>query len=169
MTSKISFLSITYIIAGTLISIISGITDGMASVLFSIFGFIILFSGYNRLSKESEFQIKKGASKLRIAAIIGLIGSAIDLIPVLGAFSYIFYVISFVYQIFGMLDIRKSDVLTSFGKSGVTYIFVAMGFAILVGLVDFIPLIGGAMAEYIAYTSIALMFFGWTKIQESAC
>ena len=169
MNQKISFLSITYILAGTLISIISGVTDGIASTILSIFGFIVLFSGYNMLGREQDGNIQKGASKLRIAAIIGLIGAAIDLIPILGTVSYVFYIISFVYQIFGMLDIRKSEILGTEGKAGVTFVFVAMALAILTGLLNFIPFVGGTSSQFVAYSSIAFMFYGWVKIQKSAC
>lgn len=169
MNQKISYVSITYILSGTLISIISGVTDGIASSLLAIFGFIILFSGYNMLGREYDTNIKKGASKLRIAAIIGLIGAAIDLIPILGTVSYVFYIISFVYQIFGMMDIRKSEVLTEEGKTGVSLIFFAMALAIITGLFNFIPFVGGTVAQFVAYTSIMLMFYGWVKIQKSAC
>ncbi|MCF8232341.1 MAG: hypothetical protein K9J27_09140 [Bacteroidales bacterium] len=158
--------AVTFIIIGSLLQLSNGINGGWSSLLVAIFGFIMFYVGLSRL-KTSLDEKGAGAVKfLMIAAIIGAVGSAIDLIPLVGIVASIFYVAAFVLQLIGYIKFKASDSLAVTAKSGVTLLLVAMGLGILAALVGIIPLLGALVVSILSIASLILVLFGWIKIQD---
>lgn len=158
--------SVTYIIAGALLQLISGIDDSWATLVVSIFGFVIFFVGLNQLKQAFNPKGQQAVGMLVLGAIIGAAGAVIDLIPLMGIFASVAYLIAFILELIGYSQLKNSSSLGPVGQNGITLIMVAMLLAILQSLFGLLPFVGGFIASVLAIGAFMLSFFGWIKVQE---
>lgn len=166
MENKSAIQSVTYILSGALLQLFNGVDDGWASTLVAIFGFILFYVGLGKLKSGLDAPGQQAVGLLMIAAIIGVAGAFIDLIPLMGIFASLAFVAAFVIELIGFLRLKNSGALNEAGKSGVSLLIAAMALAIVQSLFGFLPFVGGIFAAIFAIAAIVLVFLGWVKIQE---
>jgi hypothetical protein len=157
--------SITYILSGALLSMSASVGNTYAGSLAAILGFIIFLTGLGRLKPNLDSVGQAGVSLLSIAAIIGAASSLFDMIPIMGMLSGIGFLVAFGLELFGLLRLRASSVISETGKGGVLMLIFSMGLAIVAALASLAPFIGGFIASFFALGAIVLIFLGWTKVQ----
>lgn len=166
MEKKETIKSVTFVIAGSLLQMFNGIGGGWASSLTAIFGLVLFFIGLKKL-KEGMDEAGQGAVKfLIIAAIIGVVGLLIDLIPLMGLISSLIFIAVFIVELIGFIKLKASKSIGEVGKGGITLLIVAMGLAIVQSIFGLIPFVGGMIGSVISIVAIILVFFGWLKVQE---
>jgi hypothetical protein len=158
--------SITYIIMGELIQLAGAISDGWVSTLTIIFGIYLFFSGLNKLKSGLDANGQSGVGWLVIASIVSLVGSLIDFIPLMGLFASLVYMVAFVFQILGFMQLKKSKSIGEIGRGGVSLLFAAMGLAILGTLFSILPFVGGIMQGMVVFSALVCAVYGWLRIQE---
>jgi hypothetical protein len=167
MEKKEAIVAVTYIICGALLQMFNSIEDGFAGTLITIFGFVILIVGLNRLKTIIDQTGQRAASLIIIAAIIGGIGALIDLIPFLGVFfATIAYLAAFVIQLIGLNQFKASRTFGTTGKRGFTLLIIAMVLSVLGALVGVIPVLGDYFTSILSISALILILFGWLKVQE---
>ncbi len=158
--------SITFILSGSLLQMFNGVGSSWASTLAAIFGIILFFMGLKNL-KDALDEAGQGAVKmLNISIIIGIVGLVIDLIPGLGLFASVIFVVAFIFELIGFLKLKNSESIGEIGKSGVTFLLVAMVLAILTSIIGIIPFLGSIVGAVLSLAALIFVFFGWLKIQE---
>lgn len=158
--------SITFILSGSLLQMFNGVGSGWASTLAAIFGIIIFFMGLKKLKDGLDEIGQAAANLLNISIIIGIVGLVIDLVPGFGLFASIIFVAAFIFELLGFLKLKKSGSIGEVGKSGVTFLLVAMGFAILASLIGIIPFLGAMVGSVFSLAALIFVFFGWLRVQE---
>lgn len=84
---------------------------GIFSFIFNIVAFFVMLGGYGRLRSSSNFPLKarSGAATLYSSMIVGLIGTLLGLIPIMGAiFGGIFSLIAFIMLLCGWVTIKNT-------------------------------------------------------------
>ena len=158
--------SITFILAGSLLQMFNGVGTNWTSTLAAIFGIILFFIGLKKL-KDGLDEAGQGAVKmLNIAIIISIIGLVIDLIPMMGLVASIVFLVAFIFELLGFLKLKKSESIGEVGKSGVTYLIIAMLLGILTSIIGIVPFLGSVVGTVLSLIALIFVFFGWLKIQE---
>jgi hypothetical protein len=166
MEQKQVIKSVTFILAGALLQLFNGVDSGWASVFVSIGGFALYFSGLRKLKPAMDHSGQNAVHLLSVAAIIGFLGSIIDLIPLMFIFTGIIYVVAFGLQFFGFLRLNSSETIGFIGKRGVSLLLIAMILAVIQAFAGMFSFIGAYFASPFAIAALFCMLFGWTKIQE---
>lgn len=163
---KETILSITFILAGSLLQMFNGVGTSWAATLAAIFGIIIFFMGLKKLKDGLDEMGQAAVGLLNIAIIIGIIGLVIDLIPGLGLIASIVFVVAFIFELLGFLKLKNCATIGEIGKSGVTLLLIAMVLAILTSLIGIIPFLGAVVGNILSLMALIFVFFGWLRIQE---
>lgn len=166
MENKETIKSISFILSGALLQLFNGIGGGWATTLVAIFGFILFFIGLDKLKNGLDATGQSGVGMLKIAALIGAVGAVIDLVPLMGWLASLAFIAAFVLELVGFLKLKSSQSLGEEGKGGVTLLLVAMVLAIVQAFFGFLPFVGGFFSSLFALAALALVFFGWVKVQD---
>jgi hypothetical protein len=158
--------SITFILAGSLLQMFNGVGSSWAGTLAAIFGIIIFFMGLKKLKDGLDEIGQAAVGLLYISIIIGIVGLFIDLIPGFGLFASIIFVVAFVFELLGFLKLKNSATIGEMGKSGVTFLLIAMGLAILSNLIGIIPFLGAVVGNVFSLAALIFVFFGWLRVQD---
>jgi hypothetical protein len=159
--------SFMYILPGTLLLQLNGFYESIPSFLISIFGCIILITGYRKLISISDQHFKKGVNMLNTAIYILIASLVIDLIPFLGIIATIGYIIGFGLQLYGFILIKDSPLLQQNGIDGINFLISSMALSIFGFFINLIPFFGDYFASYIFAIVFVLITFGWIKLFEN--
>jgi len=154
-----------FILAGSLLQMFNGVGTSWAGTLAAIFGIIIFFMRLKKLKDGLDEMGQAAVGILNIAIIIGIIGLFIDLIPGFGLFASIVFVVAFIFELLGFLKLKHCATIGEIGKSGVTFLLIAMGLAILTSLIGIIPFLGAVVGNVLSLIALIFIFFGWLRIQ----
>lgn len=158
--------SITYILSGSLLQMFNGVGSNWTSTLAAIFGVVLIFMGLKKF-KEGLDEAGQGAVKMiNIAVIISIVGLIIDIIPLMGLVASIILLVAFVFELLGLLKLKKSESIGEVGKSGVTFLLVAMILGIVTSLFGIIPFLGSVVGTILSLAALVFVFFGWLRIQD---
>ena len=158
--------AVTYILGGALLQLYAGIDDGWLSLIIAIFGFAIFYQGLDKLKVGLDSTGQSAVGMLKSGALVGGVAAFVDFIPFLGILASLGYVAAFVIELVAYLKLKDSISLGATGKSGASFLLIAMILAIVQSLLSFIPFIGGYIAAPIGLAALILVFFGWVRIQE---
>ena len=159
--------SVTLILAGGLLQACGNMADGWAAALVVIGGFVLFYIGLGNLALGLDDVGRKAVNLLRIAAIVGVIGGIIDIIPLMGLFAGIIYIVAFVLELVGFLQLKDSSSLGYEGKSGVSMLVAANVLAVVAALLGVLPMVGGVLASLLYLGVIGLVITGWLQVQRS--
>jgi hypothetical protein len=157
--------AVTYILGGALLQLYAGIGTGWIALFIAIFGFAIFYLGLDKLKDGMDAVGQSAAKLLKIAAIIGVFSSLIDFIPLFGLVASLGYIAAFVLELVAYVKLRDSRTIGSTGKSGATFLLIAMILAVLQALLGLLPFIGGYLAAPLGLAALMLVFFGWVRVQ----
>jgi len=159
--------SVTLILVGNMLTTYNNIGSGWTSTITAIIGFILFFIGIGQLQSFIDEPGRYGLKLLKIAAILGIIALIIHLMPLVGGlFAGIIYLIVFIIQLVGLLNLRKSALLGNEGANGISYLIIAMVLMIIGSFIGMLPFAGDTIKAFFALGAFMLILFGWLKIQE---
>jgi hypothetical protein len=167
MSKKESAKSITFILAGCLLHFANGISGGWASCIISMFGFILMFQGLSMLKANLDSVGQGAVGLLVIAVMVGGVASLLDMIPIIGMFSSILFVIAFIIELTGYLRLRQSKSLGQTGRSGANMLIFCMVMAIIASLFGLLPFIGGYITASFIVIATIVSFYAWIQIQDA--
>lgn len=144
------------ILLATMLHLYNSVDDTIMTTLATIVGLVMYFIGLGTIKKTLDPAGVKAISKLKIVAILGIIGAIFDMIPLMGIIAIILSIIAFIFELLAYMGLKKSEAIGTEGKSGAGLLLIG----IILALLSFIPVIGSACAV----ASIVLVFLGWNKI-----
>ncbi len=189
--TQVNAVSVSYILAGMLIQVGATAMSGWGAAIASLFGFIVFFTGLNKLKNTMDAKGQEAVQMLILAVFIGLGASVLDFIASLtvtrdiytlgagmmaGSFapsifervvSFIF-IAAFVLQLIGYVKIKDSELIDATGRTGSTLLIIAAALAIVASIFSGMFIIGGGfVAGIFGIGSLFLVLFGWLGIQKS--
>lgn len=130
----------------------------------ALVGLILYLIGLGKFKKSLDQDGMAGASKLRIAAWIGIVAAIIGLIPLLGTIiAGIFGIVAFIIEFLGYTSLMKSDPIRQTGRDGARQLRISMILMVIANFVNFFPLTG-IIVGVIAIVALWFVYKGWTKI-----
>ena len=168
--SIVSVIATLLAVGGAAASIASG-GDGAAAaggamvitILLALAGIalnIIILMAYSKLQKDFGDNTIDGSAfgKMKIAAILALVGTALSLIPVAGAIiSIILSIVAYILYIVAFSALKKSETFP--GTAGASNCFVGYILQIFV----IIPIVG----SIVALVGLIMVLVGWNKIKNA--
>lgn len=131
----------------------------------SLVGLVLYLVGLGKLSQALDADGMAGASKLKIAVWLGIVGAIFGIIPLLGAiFAGIFAIIAFIFEFLGYTGLMKSDPLHQEGRDGARTLRLSMIIMVVAAIIGIIPLLGSVVAGFIALVALWFIYQGWTKV-----
>ena len=73
---------------------------------------------------------------------------------------------AFIVELVGFLKLKASASIGEEGKKGISLLLVAMILGIITSILGLIPFIGAIVGSIVSIIALALVFFGWIKVQE---
>ena len=166
MDKKEIIRSVTFVLSGALLQMFNGVGGGWASSLAAIFGMVLFFKGLSKLKSGIDEKGQNGVKLLIIAALLSIVGFVFDIIPLLGIIASIILIVAFIVELVGLLKLKNSESIGEPGKTGITFLLIAMILAIIESVFGLLPLIGGVVGPILSIVALILVFFGWIKVQE---
>lgn len=131
----------------------------------ALVGLVLYLIGLGKLTKSLDAVGMAGASKLKIAVWLGIVGAIFGIIPLLGAIiAGIFGIIAFIFEFLGYTSLMKSDPLHQQGRDGAKTLRLSMIIMVIAAIIGIIPLLGSTIAGIIAIVALWFIYQGWTKI-----
>lgn len=158
--------AVTYVLSGSLLQFISGVSDNWSANLVTVFGFILFLAGLSKLRPAFDRAGQSAIVILMVSAGVGGLAGLVDMIPFAGIAAGILYLFAFLTEAVGYFMLRSSGSLGPRGKSGITMMLIALLFGVLQALFDMIPFFGGMIASVLALVSLVMVFFAWIQVQE---
>lgn len=167
LANRAAIQSVTLILCGALLQVISGIGNSYAASLVAIFGFILYFTGLGRLQNVLDATGQRGAGMLRVGAMIGLIGAILGMIPLLGGIiGGVFSLLAFFFELLGLLQLRNSHSFGPLAKSGFGLQLVGLGMAVMGSIFSMLPLVGSFFGSFFFVGVLLLFLYGWMRVQD---
>ena len=175
--------SVTFILVGTLLLLCNTATNGWASAISSLFGLYLLLKGLTQLNDNIDAGGQSGVKLLIYSVFIGIAASVLNIIASLVNLSsgnvlnmsetsgfldivvIVVFAATYIVQFMGYMKLKESSSIGEPGKKGVQFLMISMIVAALGSLIGLIPL-SGIVTPIFALAGLALIFFGWVKIQE---
>lgn len=168
MENRASFIqSVTLILSGGLLQACGNIGAGWSGALVAIAGFVLFYVGLGNLALGLDETGRKAAGLLKIAAMVGAVGGLIDLIPLMGWLAGLLYIVAFVLEVVGFMQLKNAPSLGYEGQSGVSQLIVANILAVIAALLGIMPMVGGFLASFLYLGVVALLLSGWLKVQRA--
>lgn len=161
-----AIISVTSVLVGNILTTFNNIGSGWTSTVTTILGFILFFAGLNQLKPFCDEAGQKGIQLLIKAAITGLVAMFIDFIPLLGILAGIIYIIAFVLQVYGLLELKKSQSIGVEGVAGTSNLITALVFVILGSILGLIPFAGDTINALVSLAALVIIIFAWMRIQQ---
>ena len=158
--------SVTLVLAGNMLTIFNNIGSGWATTATAILGFILYFIGLGQLKTVFDEFGQKGIKLLINATIVGLIAMFFDFIPLMGILSGIIYIVAFIMQIVGLMELKKSQSIGTEGIAGVGNLIGAMVLVIVGSILGLIPFAGNSINAVVSLAALIIIILGWLKIQQ---
>ena len=131
----------------------------------ALVGLILYLKGLGMLSKSLDADGMAGASKLKTAAWLGIVGAIFGIIPLLGSIvAGILGIIAFIFQFLGYTNLTKSNPLHQLGREGAKTLRLSMIIMVIAAIIGIIPFLGSIIAGIIAIVALWFIYQGWTKL-----
>lgn len=131
----------------------------------ALIGLVIYLIGLGKFSQSLDADGQAGASKLKIAVWLGIVGAVFSLIPLLGGIvAGIFGIIAFIFEFLGYTNLMKSDPLHQQGRDGAKTLRLSMIIMIVAAIFGIIPLAGSIIAGILTLVALWFIYKGWTNI-----
>lgn len=159
------------ILLATLIHLYYNLDSKVATAIAALVALIIYLKALGIFGRSMDVEGTKGVSKLKIAAWIGIVASAIMLllgwIPllgmVIGVIIGIVNIVAFIYEFMGYGDLTRSATLGSEGQLGAGKLRTSMIIGIVAAVIGIIPVIG-MVGGLLIIVALWFVFQGWIKI-----
>lgn len=159
--------AIIYILTGSILIEFHAIADSIPSTIIAFFGCYIFYLGCQKMLIRGDQVWNKGVSYLATSLYVLVISIFIDIIPLMGFIATLGFATSFVLQVFGILQMRKSRMSMGDVKSGLNFIILGLAFAFAASFFNLIPFFGDFITAYLACVFFILFTLGWLRVFDS--
>lgn len=143
------------------------IMDIVAS-LAVVAGYILFYIGLNKWRGIADANDAPAINKLRIAALLTMIGSVVVFVPVAGAIiAFVLNIVAFILMLKGYSALKNSATLPEGAREGARKLHTAMVLNIVAVLVCWIPVIGQIAAFVLEIIAFVKILNGWKAIANS--
>lgn len=161
--------SVSFILAGSLLTVFYPVSEGWSAALIAITGFMFMLIGLTRFRNYLNAKGQEAVKLLIIASITGVTGMLIAFIPNLSVLVSIIYLAVFVLKLFGLLRLKESDISTKeHGRQGINFLLISTMLILLGILFSLIPFIGKALTTIVLIGAVILLITGWAGVQQAA-
>ncbi len=152
------------ILLAILMHVYNGIGDNTLTAIVALIGFFMYFKGLGILKESLDETGAKGASRLKIAIILGVVAVVLGWIPLVGGIvAGIISLVAFIFEFLGYGALKQSSSLGLEGCAGAGKLRTSMILLVVAGIIDFFPLTG-AVVGFISIISLWLVFKGWSMV-----
>lgn len=153
------------ILIACLLHCYSRVDSNFSTNIAALVGLVLSLKGLGMLAKSLDADGMAGASKLKTAIWLGIVGAIFGIIPFLGSIvAGIFAIIAFIIEFLGYTNLMKSEPLHQQGRDGAKTLRLSMIIMVIAAIIGIIPLLGSAIAGIIAIVALWFIYQGWTKI-----
>jgi hypothetical protein len=115
MNTNQSIQAIPYILSDKVLFFFTNVDARWNLAILSIFGFIQVLVGYQQLGLHQDKKIADASKSLKIATILGILASLLDLIPVVGTIVNVLFIVVLMIE---NISLRKFKGATTIGGTG---------------------------------------------------
>lgn len=152
------------ILLACLLNCYHSVDSKISTSIAALIGLIIYLVGLGKLKKSLDTPGIKGASRLKIAVWLGIVGVIIGLIPLLGTIiAGILGIIAFIFEFLGYTSLMKSEPLHELGQNGAKTLRWSMIIMVIANIINFFPLTG-LIVGIITLIALFFIYKGWTNI-----
>ena len=159
------------ILLATLVHFYYNMDEKLTVSIAAFVALIIYIKALKKFGTSMDEEGQLGVSKLKVAAWIGIIASAVKFvlgwIPligfVIGIIAGILMIISFIFEFIGYGKLTRSATLGNEGQQGAGKLRTSMILVIVAAIVGIIPLVG-LVGKILTIIAIWFVFQGWNKI-----
>jgi hypothetical protein len=150
-----------FILLAILLHVYDSIGDNTLTAIAALLGLILYLVGLGKLKANLDADGAKGASRLKIAVILGIVAVVFGWIPLLGGIiAGILLIIGFIFEFLGYGSMKQS---ASLGQKGAGYLRNSMIVLLVGAFIDLFPLTG-LIVGLISLVALWLVFKGWNLI-----
>ncbi len=147
-----------------------GIWDilGLIATIGVIAGYFLFYSGLNKWKDLVDGNDAVAVNRLRLAALLTMIGCVIAYIPAVGTIaSAILSLIALVLMILGYSALKQSTTLREGARVGASKLYTAQILSIIAIVIAWIPIIGWIASPILSIIAFFKMLGGWKAIANS--
>lgn len=153
-----------FILLAILLHVYDSIGDNTLTAIAALLGLILYLVGLGKLKANLDADGAKGASRLKIAVILGIVAVVFGWIPLLGGIiAGILLIIGFIFEFLGYGSMKQSASLGADGQKGAGYLRNSMIVLLVGAFIDLFPLTG-LIVGLISLIALWLVFKGWNLI-----
>lgn len=153
-----------FILLAILLHVYDSIGDNTLTAIAALLGLILYLVGLGKLKANLDTDGAKGASRLKIAVILGIVAVVFGWIPLLGGIiAGILLIIGFIFEFLGYGSMKQSALLGADGQKGAGYLRNSMIVLLVGAFIDLFPLTG-LIVGLISLVALWLVFKGWNLI-----
>ena len=147
-----------------LLHVYDSIGDNTLTAIAALLGLILYLVGLGKLKANLDADGAKGASRLKIGVILGIVAVVFGWIPLLGGIiAGILLIIGFIFEFLGYGSMKQSASLGADGQKGAGYLRNSMIVLLVGAFIDLFPLTG-LIVGLISLIALWLVFKGWNLI-----
>lgn len=152
------------ILIAILLHVYDSIGDSTLTGIAALVGLVLYFIGLSKLKDSLDANGAKGASRLKIAVILGIVAVVFGWIPLLGGIiAGILLIIGFIFEFLGYGDMKQSASLGAEGQEGAGKLRISMIILLVAAVINLFPLTG-MIVGLISLVALYLVFKGWTMV-----
>ena len=136
------------------------ISGSVLANIASLIGWFMYFSALGKMKSAMDENGIKGASRLRTAMIIGVIGTILSVIPVIRIIGGIVLIVGFLIEFSGYGKLIKSESLHEQSRKGAGLLRISMIFVILSVILGWIPGLGNILKPAFGLLTLILGVIG---------
>lgn len=185
--SKAFYGFLAYKLLGGVVGAIVGLASGAAGVasiingggggallgpilvgILALAGYVYYFLGIKGMKESAaETPMGDGTAKVYKGAMLGLVGTLIAIIPLLGFIGTILEIVGFVFMMMGFNSLRQLS-LNELAAKGAHQLWLMMVLSVVSAVVSIIPLVGNILSLILSIVILALAFLGWRNFANSS-
>lgn len=152
------------ILLGILLHVYDGIGDTTMTGIAALVGLVLYFLGLGKLKDSLDAKGATGASRLKIAIILGIVAVVFGWIPLLGGIvAGILLIVGFVLQFLGYGALKQSEPLGEEGQKGAGQLRNSMIVLLVVAIIGLFPLTA-LVTGLLSLVALWMLFRGWCGV-----
>ncbi|WP_319228861.1 hypothetical protein [Draconibacterium orientale] len=154
-----------WVLIGGLLFIYKEIGGGIAFKIIALAGIVLFFLGLGKLVDNLDQEGAKGAKIIRVALILLIVATFLDMIPLMGLFAGIVAIVAFFVELTGYLRLKSSAAIGEIGQSGAKVLVVNMVLLAVASLFGIIPFVGDMVVGAFSILGLILWVVGWLRVE----
>lgn len=135
--------------------------------ILALAGYVYYFLGIKGMKESAAGSIMgEGTAQVYKGALLGLIGTVIGIIPLLGFVGVILEIVGFVFMMMGFNKLRQLS-LNAMAAKGAQQLWLMMVLSLVSAALSLIPLVGNILSLILSVVILVLAFLGWKNFANS--